>query len=127
MKKKLLLMAIILPFILSSCGDDKDILSYQEEKLVGEWAIVNTLETPSDDYHYVFKKERSGSRRHLENGNVVSDISFFWTLDGNRLTLDYGAGQQLVMDITINNDILQMTYLGTGVTENYKKVVNSDD
>ena len=43
MKKILLLMAIFLPFMLNSCGDDKDILSSQEQELVGEWAIVKLL------------------------------------------------------------------------------------
>ncbi len=127
MKKMLLLMAIVLPFIFSSCGDDDDILSSREKELVGEWAIIKASETQADDFHYVFKKERTGSRRHLVDGNVVTDIAFKWSLDGNRLTLDYGSGQQLVLEITITIEKMHVVYVATGVAEDYKKVVVSED
>ena len=126
MKKIFLLMAVVLPFILTSCVDDGDSLSSREQQLVGEWAVVITPETPAD-YHYVFKKERTGSRRHLEDGTVVTDIAFKWTLDGNLLTLDYGPGGKLVLEISINNDIMHVTYKSTGVSEDYKKVVKTEE
>ncbi|MBR5030524.1 MAG: hypothetical protein IKX63_05425 [Muribaculaceae bacterium] len=127
MKKIFLLMAIVLPFIFGSCGDDGDVLSSREEQLVGEWAIINTPETQGEDFHYVFKKERTGSRWHLEDGTVVSDIAFKWILDGNLLTLDYGTGIKLELEISINNDILHIIYKSTGVAEDYKKVVKTED
>jgi len=126
MKKILLLMALLLPLFLSSCGDDNDVLSPSEQELVGEWAIIKTSET-QNDYHYVFKKERTGSRRHIVNGQVDTSVDFKWTLDGNRLTLDYGTGQQLVLEITMKINQMQVTYVGTGTTEEYKKVETEEE
>ena len=37
MKKILLLLAIILPFVLTSCGDDKDEPKSLEQQLIGQW------------------------------------------------------------------------------------------
>ena len=116
-----------MPILLNSCGDDDDILSSQEEELIGEWAIIKTPDAQSDDYHYVFKKEHTGSRWHLEDGTVVSDISFKWTLSGNRLTLDYGTGNQLVLEISMGINKMHVVYVATGAYEDYQRVVSSDD
>ncbi|MBR5639578.1 MAG: hypothetical protein IKW83_07425 [Muribaculaceae bacterium] len=126
MKKTLLLLAIMLPFIFTSCGDDNDVLSSMEQELVGEWAIIKTTDTQADDYHYVFNKERTGSRRHIVNGEVVTDVPFNWTLNGNTLTLDY-IGQKLVMEITMKINQMHVVYVATGATEDYKKVVSTED
>ncbi len=125
MKKILLLLAIMLPFVLISCGDDDDVLSPMEQDLVGEWAIIITDNTQPDDFHFVFKKERTGSRRRLVNGEVVSDVPFNWTLQGSTLTLNY-AGQQLVMEISLTINQMHVVYVTTGVTEDYKKVVSAE-
>lgn len=122
MKKIFFLMAVLLPLIFTSCGDDKDVLSSQEQELVGEWAIVKTPESGNEDMRFVFKKERTGSRRHVVDGNVVTDISFKWTLEGNRLSLDYGTGQQLLLEITMGINKMHVVYVGTGASEDYKKV-----
>lgn len=127
MKKILLLLAVVLPFLLTSCGDDKDELSALEKELVGEWAIINEPGSDADDYHYVFKKERTGSRRHIENGNVKTDVSFYWALKGNKLMLDYGSGQQLVMEITLTINNLHVVYESTGVAQDYKRVVSAEE
>ena len=127
MKKILLLLAVVLPFLLTSCGDDKDELSALEKELVGGWAIINEPGSDADDYHYVFKKERTGSRRHIENGNVKTDVSFYWALKGNKLTLDYGSGQQLVMEITLTINNLHVVYECTGVAQDYKRVVSTEE
>ena len=127
MKKIFLLLAITLPFVFTSCGDDDDVLSSIEQELVGEWAIIKTTDSQTDDYHYVFKKERTGSRRHLVDGNVVSDITFKWTFDGNKLTIDYGTGQILVMEITMKINQMHVVYVATGATEDYKKVVSTEE
>ena len=121
MKKILMLLAIMLPLVFTSCGDDNDVLSANEQELLGEWAIVRPVGSQVDDYHYVFKKERTGSRRHLVDGTVVTDIAFKWTLNGKRLTLDYG-GQQLLLDIEIGINNMHVVYVGTGATEDYNKV-----
>lgn len=126
MKKIFLLLAIILPFILTSCGDDNDVLSSMEQELVGEWAIIKTS-AQVDDYHYVFKKERTGSRRHVVDGTVVTDIAFKWVLDGNKLTIDYGTGQILVMEITMKINQMHVVYVATGAAEDYNKVVNEEE
>lgn len=125
MKKILLLMAFALPFLFNSCGDDKDILTAQEQELVGEWAIIKTADT-QNDIHYVFKKERTGSRRILVNGEVTSEVPFNWTFDGNKLTLSY-AGQQLVLEVIVGIDKLRLIYVATGAVEDYQRVVKPDD
>ena len=125
MKKILLLMTLVLPFILNSCDDDKDILTSQEQDLVGEWAIIKTADT-QNDIHYVFKKERTGSRRILVNGEVTNDIGFKWTLNGKTLTIDYGTGQQLVLEITMRINEMHVVYVATGSSEDYTRVVDAD-
>ncbi|MBP5688043.1 MAG: hypothetical protein J6X22_05295 [Muribaculaceae bacterium] len=127
MKKLLLLLALVLPLFISSCGDDNnDVLSPMEQDLVGEWAIINAPNSQARDIHYVFKKERTGSRRILENGEVVNDVPFNWTLEGsNRLTLSY-AGQQTVLDITLTLTTLHIVYVATGATEDYSKYVRPE-
>ena len=126
MKKILMLLAIMLPLVFTSCGDDNDVLSANEQELLGEWAIVRPGGSQADDYHYVFKKERTGSRRHLVDGTVVTDIAFKWTLNGKRLTLDYG-GQQLLLDIEIGINNMHVVYVGTGATEDYNKVIVEEE
>ena len=126
MKKILLLMTIMLPFFLTSCGDDNDVLSSMEQELVGEWAIIKTTDTQADDYHYVFNKERTGSRRHIVNGEVVTDVPFNWILNGNTLTLDY-AGQKLVVEITMKINQMHVVYVATGASEDYNKVISTDE
>lgn len=126
MKKILMLLAIMLPLVFTSCGDDNDVLSANEQELLGEWAIVRPVDSQVDDYHYVFKKERTGSRRHLVDGTVVTDIAFKWTLNGKRLTLDYG-GQQLLLDIEIGINNMHVVYVGTGATEDYNKVIVEEE
>lgn len=126
MKKILLLLAIMLPLVLTSCGDDNDVLSSLEKELVGEWAIVRTPESGDADFHYVFNKERTGSRRHLVDGTVVTSVPFKWTLDGKRLTLEY-VGQQLAMDIELGINSLHVVYVATGATEDYTRVIKDDD
>lgn len=126
MKKILLLLALVLPFFISSCGDDNDVLSPMEQDLVGEWAIINPPSTPADDYHFVFKKERTGSRRHIVNGEVATDVPFKWSLEGSTLTLNY-AGQQLVLEITLTISQMHVVYVATGATEDYKRVVKTEE
>ena len=125
MKKILLLMTLVLPFILNSCDDDKDILTSQEQDLVGEWAIIKTADT-QNDIHYVFKKERTGSRRIVVNGEVTNDVPFNWTFDGNKLTLSY-AGQKLVLEVMVGIDKLRIIYVETGAVEDYQRVVKPDE
>ena len=125
MKKILFLLTFMLPLVFTSCGDDNDVLTSQEQELVGEWAIIKTADT-QNDIHYVFKKERTGSRRILVNGEVTNDIGFKWTLNGKTLTIDYGTGQQLVLEITMRINEMHVVYVATGSSEDYTRVVDAD-
>ena len=125
MKKILFLLTFMLPLVFTSCGDDNDVLTSQEQELVGEWAIIKTADT-QNDIHYVFKKERTGSRRILVNGEVTNDIGFKWTLNGKTLAIDYGTGQQLVMEITMRINEMHVVYVATGSSEDYTRVVDAD-
>ena len=81
MKKILLLMAIILPFVLTSCGDDKDEPKQTiEQQLIGEWYYM------SNEYvvrNYLFNSDHTGKYWIKEDGEVIngSIVNFNWSLE----------------------------------------------
>lgn len=91
MKKILLLLALVLPFVLTSCGDDKKEPKTKEQMLVGEWVLY--LDSGVDMY-YSFDEDHTGQYRKSQKGTVVQDIDFTWSLSGNELTItSYDDGQ----------------------------------
>ncbi len=103
MKKILLLMAIILPFVLTSC-EDKDEPKYVEEDLVGEWLSTLALQ---EDY-YIFNSDHTGymNIRTTKPRITIKDAFFTWELEGNTLTLTYINGEQSKFNISIKKDVL---------------------
>ena len=109
MKKKLLLMAIILPFVLTSCGDDKDEPKQSLEKqLIGEWVKIDEN---GSELHYIFNSDYTGKNYILFLGSTSDESNFKWSLNGNKLTLSdpNGYWPTVTRDISIEGDVLHMT------------------
>ena len=99
MKKILLLMAIILPFVLTSCGDDKD--------------EPNNIAIFDSEYQFYL----SG----YKNDSQIIRESYIWALNGNTLKLirnyDHAETEHV---ISIKDNILTIS----GYRESYHKVEN---
>ena len=104
MKKILLLMAIILPFVLTSCGDDKDEPQNLEQELIGTWVLAyDDLNT----YQFmVFNADHTGSGNKTKDGIVIGEFSFTWSLSGDILTQSRTGGNTFKNKISIKDDIL---------------------
>lgn len=113
MKKVLLLMAIILPFVLTSCGDDKDEPKQSlEEQLIGSWIgdVYNVIEgkvvvTHPHSSYVLFNADHTSKAWTVIGGVKSADINFTWSLKGNALTLDNGSGPA-TLEISIKDDVL---------------------
>ena len=110
MKKYLLLLAIILPFVITSCGDDKDEPKQSlEQQLIGKWVRVIS-DDGADEEYYIFNKDHTSEYYTLLNKTDRGDESHFtWSLNGNVLTAKYiiNSHEELVYyDITIEGDLL---------------------
>ena len=113
MKKILLLMAIFLPFVLTSCGDDKDEPKQNlEQELIGGWVgdVYNiedgqVVVTHPRSGYMVFNTDHTGKTWTVIDGVRSPDTHFTWSLKGNILTMDTGS-QQLTMEISIKDDVL---------------------
>ena len=113
MKKILLLMAIFLPLVLTSCGDDKDEPKQNlEQELIGGWVgdVYNiedgqVVVTHPRSGYMVFNADHTGKTWTVIDGVRSPDTHFTWSLKGNILTMDTGS-QQLTMEISIKDDVL---------------------
>ena len=124
MKKILLLMAIILPFVFTSCGDDKDEPQNLEQELIGEW--VENTNSNYEVYHYIFKSDHTGSW-WVTNNNVLIDgfvvTTFTLSVKGNSLTLVNDAnGGSASTTFSIKNGILHFDNFDSGAGINFKRV-----
>ena len=89
MKKILLLLAIILPFVLTSCGDDKDEPQTLEQQLIGKWVRAISDNGAFEEY-FIFNKDHTSEYYTLLNKTDRGDESHFtWSLNGNVLTAKY--------------------------------------
>lgn len=105
MKKILLLLAIVLPFVLTSCGDDKDEPKQNlEQELIGTWVIA--YEDLNMYQFMVFNADHTGSGSQVKDGIVQGEYSFNWSLSGDILTQNRMGGNTFKNKISIKNDIL---------------------
>ena len=113
MKKILLLLAIILPFVLTSCGDDKDEPKQNlEQELIGTWVgdlyfiedgkVVTT--NPHSAY-IIFNADHTGKSWSVIDGVNLGQMHFTWSLNGNLLKLDYNPEP---IEISIDGDVLHI-------------------
>ena len=73
-------MALILPFLLTSCGDDKEKDEPQtlEQQLIGDWKkVVGT--NNENEAHYIFNSNHTGRYKYLTNGTTVRDYDYTWS------------------------------------------------
>ncbi len=122
MKKILLLMAIILPFVLTSCGDDKDEPKQSlEEQLIGSWVgdVYNIVDgemivTHPRSSYMIFNADHTGKSWMNIEGVIMSEMNFTWSLKGNVLALIVGT-ETGSYEISIKGDILYITDEGRTV------------
>lgn len=128
MKKILLLMAIILPFVLTSCGDDKDEPKQNlEQELIGRW-VGQTIDR---ELTLEFKADHTGISSWRKIQNVLQRVStsgsipFTWSLKNNILSMSYevdedGTIQTDKSEIAIENGILKIKTVEEGILEYHK-------
>ena len=119
MKKLLLLMAIIMPLVLTSCGDDKDEPKSLEDQLIGQWE--SSWETDGDNYHNIaiFDTEHQFYHSGYKNESQILRVSYTWELKGNTLKLirNYDSAET-THEISIKDNALTIS----GYRETYYKV-----
>ena len=104
MKKIFLLFVIILPFVLTSCGDDKDEPQTLEQQLIGKWVTTrNELQII-----YQFNSDYTVSQWYEVNGERGTYFTFSWSLDRNILTITYMPSYKRYFEISIEGDLLKM-------------------
>ena len=128
MKKLLLLMAIILPFVLTSCGDDKDEPKQNlEQELIGRW-VGQTIDR---ELTLEFKADHTGISSWRKIQNVLQLVSsggsipFTWSLKNNILSISYevdedGNVHTDTSEIAIENGILKIKTAEEGILEYHK-------
>ena len=108
MKKYLLLLAIILPFVLTSCGDDKDEPKQSlENQLIGRWVC---FPESGVELYYTFNEDHTATYKVLQNGVLVGESNLSWSLKGNVLTTTNisPSTEGVTYEISIDGDVLIM-------------------
>lgn len=118
-------MAIILPFVLTSCGDDKDEPKQNlEQELIGRWV----RQTIDREITYEFKADHTGinSWRRIQNvlqaASTSGSVPFTWSLKGNVLSISIvddedGTVETSKSEIAIENGILKIKTVGDEILE----------
>ena len=116
MKKILLLMAIVLPFVLVSCGDDKDEPQNLEQQLIGSWvgdvySIVDgeMIVTHPHSGYMIFNADHTGIEYTIIDGVKSPENPFTWSLKGNVLTFVF-ASEKMEYEISIKGDVLHLKH-----------------
>ena len=102
MKKFLLLIAIVLPVVLASCGSKDEPLTL-EQQLIGGWS------NNSEGTFYVFNNDYTGLHTTtitVDGQKVTNTRPITWSLEGNILTIN-SIGTE-TYEISINKDVLHM-------------------
>ena len=111
MKKYLLLFAIILPFVLTSCDDDKDEPKSLEQQLIGSWVQTQVDGPNTLTWHYIFNSDHNGKQQIILNGHISTEVNFTWSLKGNILTVSFiqdGNTETVSVEISIDGDVLHI-------------------
>lgn len=125
MKKFLLLLAIIVPFVLTSCGDDKDEPQNLEQELIGDWYFILNDYTAE---HFLFNSNHTGKHWIKQDGEDINSSvdSFHWSLEEadnvTYIKLEHDDLHTDYASISIKDDELHITYTLTGMTKIFKKV-----
>lgn len=128
MKKILLLMALVLPFVLASCGDDKDEPLGLEQQLIGSWTGREIMGSQIDPvvHSFTFNADHTGKYSWVKTQGPLSKASyssggydFKWKLKKNVLSItqvgdDEGTSKY---EISIENGVLKI--MMGGISNNY--------
>jgi len=104
MKKLLILMAVIMPFFLTSCSDDKDEPTL-EQQLIGQWIEIGDF----DLTNLKFNSDHTGSQWATVEGVIEpgSEHAFTWSLSGDKITIKSGS-ETIVSTIYFKNGQLHI-------------------
>jgi len=108
MKKILLLLAIIVPFVFTSCGDDKDEPKTLEQQLIGEW--VESTDFEIDLFNLKFNTDHTGKLWVTDLGVTKpgSESNFTWSLTGSNLVIEASDGEIANSTISITDNVLKI-------------------
>lgn len=119
-------MAIILPFVLTSCGDDKDEPKQNlEHKLIGDWYLL------INDYtveHFLLNSDHTGKDWIKKDGEDINSsiVLFHWLLEEADnviyIKFEYDDLHTNYASLSIKDGELYMTYTLTGMTVVFKRV-----
>ena len=111
MKKYILLFAIILPFVLTSCDDDKDEPKSLEQQLIGSWVQTQVDGPNTLTWHYIFNSDHNGKQQIILNGHISTEVNFTWSLKGNILSCSFiqdGNTVTVSREISIDGDVMYL-------------------
>ena len=116
MNKILLLVAIVLPFVLTSCGDDKEKEEpiNLEQEIIGEWRTIdkeNYLDDRDYYFSYKFYANYTGEYKQYDtiNGELKFQRPFTWSFNGTVLTAISPFNEKLgVFAISYENGVILM-------------------
>jgi hypothetical protein len=108
---RLLTLLAIVAILLTGCGGSKKTL---KDQIIGKWDCVDPSLTAGSDTTVTFEF-MSGGKAKLSMAAVSVDISYTWTSDTQiEITIDMaGQTETQVMDVSMNNDKLNLTAEGS--------------
>ena len=122
MKKILLLWALIMPFVFSSCDDDKDEPKNPGEELIGEWIWLEDdgrMPDPLVDdeiWHMEFFPNYDAKEWVTHFGVTTETNHYSWELSDGKLYFNSGEDSY---PMKIEKGVLTIYY--NGYSEQYKK------
>lgn len=115
-------MAIIMPFVLISCGGDKDEPSALEQQLIGNWTGngAGSVLNP-EEITYTFNANHTGHYSYEKTDAVSHHVTtrgydFKWSLKKNVLSITVD-GDTKKYEISIENGVLKMKEVTGGLIE----------
>lgn len=128
MKKIVLFMLIVLPFVLTSCGDDKDEPSTLEQQLIGSWTGRESMDSQINPivHTFTFNADHTGKYSWVKTqgplskaGHTSGGYDFKWKLKNNILSITYLDDDEGTSnyEISIENGVLKI--MKGGILGNY--------
>ena len=126
MKKILLLWALIMPFVFSSCDDDKDEPKNPGEELIGEWIMLDEDGRMPDPlvcdeiWHMEFFPNYDAKEWVTHFGVTTETNQYSWDFsEGKLYFVSYDGSDKSSYPMKIEKGVLTIYY--NGYSEQYKK------